>query len=425
MSKPEVLTVVGARLNSSRLPGKHLMNLSGKPVIAHIFERLSALPGEKVLATTADTFNQRLIDWAINSDTLHFAFDGDVDDLVGRIDAIAQQHSPDYLIYICGDCPLVDPDFILTALNRLQDLPDYETIKLSSDAEGHSGIHEGIHLYSRTGWQKLVTASRSPLQREHVGLANNTQQPLLKALSLEERPEIYRLQQRISIDTPADLRFMDRLYNLWAGQGSPPLLWAIKTIEENPELALLNAHVQQKSGLKDYGKAIFICEAGSTTGLGQLTRTRLIAERLCEETGLGVELFIIGEYQKLEALNALNHQWFADAASCWSTLKRRSDSKLFFFDIFPQRLDDSHSCQLLLEHLHNQGATLLGYDHMWRQAEHLDLCIVPNPFFAPQDSVHNILSGQEYIVTPICEPAQNDHTYDLLISTGGSDAIKY
>ena len=40
----KVLAVIGARLNSSRLPRKHLLDLAGEPLIARIFQRLEATP---------------------------------------------------------------------------------------------------------------------------------------------------------------------------------------------------------------------------------------------------------------------------------------------------------------------------------------------------------------------------------------------
>ena len=65
----KVAAVIGARLNSSRLPGKQLLPLAGRPLIAHIVERLRHVEGldQIVLATTADDFNKPLRDWAATS----------------------------------------------------------------------------------------------------------------------------------------------------------------------------------------------------------------------------------------------------------------------------------------------------------------------------------------------------------------------
>ena len=89
---PDILTIVGARLNSSRLPAKHLLELYGKPLISRVFERLSPLPGTKVLATTADEYNHPLVEWAKDNSVDCCAYTGDVDDLMGRIDHVVRVH---------------------------------------------------------------------------------------------------------------------------------------------------------------------------------------------------------------------------------------------------------------------------------------------------------------------------------------------
>ena len=78
----KVLAVIGARLNSSRLPGKQLLDLAGKPLIERIFQRLEKIPqlSQIVLATTADDYNQPLLQWAQRVGKQVFAFEGDVND---------------------------------------------------------------------------------------------------------------------------------------------------------------------------------------------------------------------------------------------------------------------------------------------------------------------------------------------------------
>ena len=58
--------LIQARMNSKRLPGKALIDLCGKPVISHIYSRLSEIIelSEIVLATGAGEENNRLVDWA-------------------------------------------------------------------------------------------------------------------------------------------------------------------------------------------------------------------------------------------------------------------------------------------------------------------------------------------------------------------------
>ena len=207
-----VVAIIGARLNSSRLPGKHLLPLANKPLIQRLLERLQQcnLLSEIVLATTADAFNQPLLGWAEGNCSC-FAYQGDVDDLVGRIDTVVVDYCAEIVVYICGDCPLVDPGFIDHGVRALMDKPQYHTLTLQP---GIKTIHEGIDFYTRRGWDKLVLHSTTPVEREHVGYANKSKH-CLTTLMIADSDDHSAVQHRISVDTPADYDFMVQVYDRW------------------------------------------------------------------------------------------------------------------------------------------------------------------------------------------------------------------
>jgi len=99
MLNTNVVAIVGARLNSSRLPKKHLKELSGKPLIERVFERLERCTTltRHVLATTGDPYNQALVDWAISKSKHYLAYSGDVNNLMGRINEAVILNDADIL----------------------------------------------------------------------------------------------------------------------------------------------------------------------------------------------------------------------------------------------------------------------------------------------------------------------------------------
>ena len=62
----KIVGLVQARMGSTRLPGKVMMPLAGKPLVGHIFDRLNAVRGLMgvVLATTFDPRNEKLVEYA-------------------------------------------------------------------------------------------------------------------------------------------------------------------------------------------------------------------------------------------------------------------------------------------------------------------------------------------------------------------------
>ncbi|WP_415905084.1 cytidylyltransferase domain-containing protein [Neptuniibacter sp. QD48_55] len=421
-----VLIVVGARLNSSRLPAKHLLPLAGKPLIERVFERLDPLPFNKVLATTNDEYNRPLISWASVSGIKYFAYPGDVNDLVGRVNSLVELNNPEYVIYICGDCPLIDPQLISQGLNALALNPSTQSAEAQPDSQGRKSIHEGIHIYNREGWDKLFDHSNTELFKEHIGLAASEKQ-ILSVVHFPLEEKYYSVTQRVSIDTAADWRFMNQLYEDWykEHQSTVSLDWALKQFKTNPTLTNINHHVTQKSGLKKYGKLCIVTEAGPEKGLGQLTRSVELAQRFCELTGLGVELLIIGEAQDNNQLRLVNHSSFKEEIDCWEFVKKK-DFKIILFDIFPTRLQDLHFFETLLQSLAENQVKLFGLDQMAKLHPLLDFCIIPN-IFNPYPRVTTVVSGLEYVIVPqISEvPAKVDVTYDCIILTGGSDVMSY
>jgi len=173
MSK--VLAVIGARLNSSRLPGKQLLDLAGKPLMERIFQRLEKIPqlSQIILATTADDYNQPLIQWAQHAGKQVFAFDGDVNDLLGRVDALVQLNRPEVVVYFCGDSPLIEPSTVANMIQALLDDPKADYVALENGINNQKSIHVGFCAYSRRVWKQIVEHVTTPEEREHVGTSVN------------------------------------------------------------------------------------------------------------------------------------------------------------------------------------------------------------------------------------------------------------
>ena len=121
MSDPKVVVVIPARFGSTRLPGKPLVSLAGKPMIQHVYERAKrAQTVHEVLVATDD---QRIMDAV-------FAFGGQArmtrsDHRTGteRIAEVAAHEPGDIFINVQGDEPLIDPVAIDAAVGALLEEP--------------------------------------------------------------------------------------------------------------------------------------------------------------------------------------------------------------------------------------------------------------------------------------------------------------
>jgi spore coat polysaccharide biosynthesis protein SpsF (cytidylyltransferase family)/spore coat polysaccharide biosynthesis predicted glycosyltransferase SpsG len=312
-----VVAIIGARLNSSRLPGKQLLDLAGRPLITHVVMRLRAMSGvdEIVLATTADDFNEPLVAWARSLDLPFLAYDGDVNNLMARVDTVVRQHAADIVMYVCGDSPLIDPPTLSKRLQMLKADPDGDVVDPPPLPDGRNYIHEGAAIYRRRFWDRMIDCAREPFELEHVGAVYHVLKKVLpeKVVYAPEEPIFSTIDHRISVDTPSDYRFMRRIYDDWyrthGGETVVELRDVIGRIVNEPELRAINAHVRQKQVADTSAKVTLLTQCGPGVGLGHVSRMTVAASALQDFLSAGVSVLIEGPKSRHWELDILPHRY--------------------------------------------------------------------------------------------------------------------
>jgi len=108
-----IIGVIQARMGSSRVPGKALLNLAGKPLLWHVIDRMRRVKHiEKIiLATSTSPENDVLREFAEENNIGFYAHPGE-DDLAGRVSGAIKNLRGDFILKTGGDCPLIDPDVL-------------------------------------------------------------------------------------------------------------------------------------------------------------------------------------------------------------------------------------------------------------------------------------------------------------------------
>jgi spore coat polysaccharide biosynthesis protein SpsF (cytidylyltransferase family) len=434
----KVLGIIGARLNSSRLPRKHLLDLAGRPVIARIFERLAQVAefDRLVLATTADDYNRPLSAWAEAAGQAVFAYGGDVNDLVGRVDAVVQADQPDIVVYICGDSPLIEPATLSALIRELQTHPEADCVELAAPGAGQY-IHEGFSVYRHALWQRIVTESRSADDKEHVGSVLKRLRPTATIRQIDDDPVFASLEHRISVDTPSDYHFMCEIYRRWyaahPAETIVSLAWVIAQLQQDPELAAINRNVRQKAVGEQSAPLLIVCQAGPGIGLGHLGRCLALARALQDRHFAGVRLLIQAPEVEKSGLELLPHRFIAPAAdliaACRDELLARP-CQAVIFDLSPERIPADLGD--FLGELGRQGVRRIGIDSVHRFAGpggQLDLLCLPGFYVAPAllaaCSPTPLRQGWPYYLIDASRQSTRhpDGTPPrILVLTGGSDA---
>ena len=108
----KIAAIVQARMGSSRLPGKVLEDIAGKPMLWHLVNRLqkSKLLNGIIIATTTNDIDQPILDLAASIGVDSFA--GDEKDVLDRYYQAAIKFGVDIICRITADCPLIDPQIV-------------------------------------------------------------------------------------------------------------------------------------------------------------------------------------------------------------------------------------------------------------------------------------------------------------------------
>jgi 3-deoxy-manno-octulosonate cytidylyltransferase (CMP-KDO synthetase) len=119
---PKTIILIPARMASTRLPGKPLMDIAGLPMIVHVLRRAQAAElGEAVVATDSEAIQAAVeksggravmtrSDHASGSDRIYEA-----------LEALDPEHRIDCIANVQGDLPTIDPADIRAALAPLSD----------------------------------------------------------------------------------------------------------------------------------------------------------------------------------------------------------------------------------------------------------------------------------------------------------------
>ncbi len=111
-TSPKIVTIIQARLGSSRLPGKVMLPLAGKPLILRMYERVacSKYAGKIIVAITKDQDDNDLYKLCKKNNIETFR--GNSLDLLDRHYQAVKQYETDAVVKIPSDCPLIDPEII-------------------------------------------------------------------------------------------------------------------------------------------------------------------------------------------------------------------------------------------------------------------------------------------------------------------------
>jgi spore coat polysaccharide biosynthesis protein SpsF len=191
--------IIQARFSSHRLPGKVLRPLCGKPMLAHLVDRLrrSAALEIIVVATSTEATDDAVAAFCAGAEIS--CHRGPLDDVLGRVQAAARQFELDGILRVSGDSPLLDPALVRHAVKLFRrggwDL--VTNVQVRSFPKGQS-----VEIIAAAALDLAAKKARAAAEREHVTPYFYAHPDLFRIRNLVAR--VARPTLQLSVDTPED-----------------------------------------------------------------------------------------------------------------------------------------------------------------------------------------------------------------------------
>jgi spore coat polysaccharide biosynthesis protein SpsF len=239
------ICIIQARMDSSRLPGKVLTDISGKPMLAHVIERAIAIKGvdDVLVATTINPEDAPITALASRSGALNFA--GDTTDVLDRYYQAATRLEADAVVRLTADCPLLDPVLCEEILDQFAE-GDWDYVSNVMPATFPDGLDTEVIAYRAL--KKSWEVAKLPSDREHVTTYIRTNPELFKVSNIAQETNLSHV--RWTVDEPEDLEFIRAVFkNLPETETLFPSMDAILSmLKERPDIAALHPDHSRNEG---------------------------------------------------------------------------------------------------------------------------------------------------------------------------------
>jgi spore coat polysaccharide biosynthesis protein SpsF len=233
-----IVAIVQARMGSTRLPGKVLADISGKPMLDRVLDRAASILNvdEVVVATSCLASDDPISNHCATRGTR--VIRGSETDVLERFVDAARATNADVIVRITADCPLLDPVVGAIVVNDMTAEIDYASNTLVRTFP--RGLD--IEATTRTALERAHREATDPPSREHV------------TYYIYNHPEVFRLARvidaedhsdlRWTVDTEEDLALVRTIYGELGDAATYRDVLAL--CKARPELTTMNAHIQQK-----------------------------------------------------------------------------------------------------------------------------------------------------------------------------------
>jgi glutamate-1-semialdehyde aminotransferase/spore coat polysaccharide biosynthesis protein SpsF (cytidylyltransferase family) len=307
-----VVAIIQARMRASRLPGKVLLDLGGRPMLVQVIERVRAATRvDDVVVATSDAPDDDAVANLCAAESVP-VFRGSEGDVLSRFHGAATEHRADVVVRITADCPFMDP----AVIDRV-----VETY-LTADVEYVANVLRytypdglDVEVFAKSALDRAFEEAVDVVDREHVTpyLRNSGK---FSVRGVENEEDLSSLNYRWTVDEPSDLEFARRVYGRLGADGRMFGMAEILTLlKTDPSLLEINMNT-----LRNEGYYTSVANGPPTPGARlNLTKSREWLERASKTVPSGSQTFSKGPNQFPKGVSPMflergqgSHVWDVD-----------------------------------------------------------------------------------------------------------------
>ena len=220
MKSARTIAVIQARLGSTRLPGKVLREVRGRPLLAWQLSQLARARSldRVVVATTGSPADDEIARYCRAAG--HALFRGSESDVLDRYYRAARAFEAEVVVRLTSDCPLIDPDVVDGVVAAyLKAGGRYDYVANTAPPPGSFPDGMDVEVFSMAALERAWREARTQGEREHVTFPfwrQPERYSLLRVEALEDASDV-----RVTVDYPEDLAVVEEVLEAHDGRVPP------------------------------------------------------------------------------------------------------------------------------------------------------------------------------------------------------------
>jgi spore coat polysaccharide biosynthesis protein SpsF len=242
-----ITAILQARMTSTRLPGKVLMDVQGEPLLARVVERAQKATRltQIIVATTTRVTDDDIAAWCQGQGLA--CFRGSENDVLDRFYHAAREFAADVVVRLTADCPLLDAQVVDAVIGAFHS-GKYDYVSNTLELSYPDGLD--TEVFSFDALERAWSQAELPSEREHVTPYIWKHPAQFRLGSVRNLVNLSHL--RWTVDDARDLEFVRRVYEYFGAQ-TFFMNDVVAALQLHPEWLELNAGLERNEG---YAKSL-------------------------------------------------------------------------------------------------------------------------------------------------------------------------